>query len=55
MTGAEALKALKAYRQVLSSQQLRVLKGQILAGDISGAMKGLRKLIGPDPRKGERK
>ena len=47
MTVAEALKTLKAYRQTLNAQQLRTLKGQILAGDITGAMKGLRKLTVP--------
>lgn len=55
MSTKEALQALKAYRLVLSSQQLRVLKGQILAGDIAGAMKGLRRLTCPGIVKGGQK
>ena len=52
MNTKEALRMLKAYRPVLSTQQLRVLKGQILAGDIAGAMKGLRRLTCPGVAKG---
>lgn len=36
---------LKAARSQLSKQQYRTLKGQILAGDSEGAMKGLKKLL----------
>lgn len=36
---------LKACRDRLTKQQYNTLKGQILAGDGAGAMKGLRKLI----------
>lgn len=36
---------LKACRDRLSKQQYKTLKGQILAGDSDGAMKGLRKLL----------
>lgn len=36
---------LKACRDRLTKQQYRTLKGQILAGDSDGAMKGLRKLL----------
>lgn len=39
-----ALKAIKAQRSRLSSQQMKTLKGQVLAGDVSGAMKGLKAL-----------
>ena len=39
-----ALKAIKAQRSHLSSQQMKTLKGQVLAGDVSGAMKGLKAL-----------
>ena len=42
---AEALLKLKAYRTFLTPQQYGVLRGQVLAGDADGAMKGLRKLI----------
>lgn len=36
---------LKACRDRLSKQQYKTLKGQILAGDGDGAMRGLRKLL----------
>lgn len=36
---------LKACRDRLTKQQYRTLKGQILAGDSDGAMKGLRKVL----------
>lgn len=36
---------LKKYREVLTTQQLRTLKGQILKGDIEGAEKGLNKML----------
>ena len=40
-----ALLWLKAYRHQLTAQQYKTLRGQVLAGDAEGAMKGLRKLI----------
>lgn len=36
---------LRKYRGVLTKQQLKTLKGQILAGDAEGAEKGLKKLL----------
>lgn len=36
---------LKACRDRLTKQQYRTLKGQILAGDSDGAMRGLRKVL----------
>lgn len=36
---------LKACRDRLTKQQYKTLKGQILAGDGDGAMRGLRKLL----------
>lgn len=36
---------LKACRDRLTTQQYKTLKGQILAGDPDGAMKGLRRLL----------
>lgn len=41
---AEVLLKLKAYRTMLTEQQYKVLRGQVLAGDADGAMKGLKKL-----------
>lgn len=40
-----ALIRLKAIRHRLTAQQYKTLRGQILAGDADGAMKGLRKLL----------
>lgn len=51
-TISEAMKQLKAHRKQLTRQQVRTLKGQILAGDIAGAMKGLDRII--NKRKGEK-
>ena len=36
---------LKSYRKTLTAQQYKTLKGQVLAGDVDGARKGLRKLL----------
>ena len=40
-----AVMNLKACRDRLTKQQYKTLKGQILAGDSDGAMKGLRRLL----------
>ena len=40
-----AMMFLKSYRSQLSPQQYKTLRGQVLAGDPQGAMKGLRKLL----------
>lgn len=39
------LKILGRYRNALTRQQLKTLRGQALGGDPQGAMKGLRKLL----------
>ena len=36
---------LKTYRKSLTGQQYRTLRGQVLAGDANGAMRGLKKII----------
>lgn len=36
---------LKKYRGILTTQQLRTLKGQILKGDVEGAQNGLNKML----------
>lgn len=41
----KALIQVKACKERLSPQAYRTLRGQILAGDGDGAMKGLRKLL----------
>lgn len=40
-----ALKILRNSKYDLSRHQYKTLRGQILAGDPDGAMKGLRKLL----------
>ena len=40
-----AAMTLKASRSKLTKQQYRTLKGQILAGEPEGAMKGLKRLL----------
>lgn len=39
------MKDLKKYKEYLTRQQYRTLKGQIIAGDKEAAMKGLKKLL----------
>lgn len=41
-----ALKEIRKNKHLLTTQQMRTLKGQVISGDIAGAMKGLNKLIG---------
>ena len=42
---ASALVHLRGARPHLTPQQYRTLRGQVLAGDAEGAMKGLRKIL----------
>jgi hypothetical protein len=42
---SKALIRLKAYRDRLTPQQYRTLKGQVLAGDADGALRGLQKIL----------
>ena len=39
------IRLLGKYRKTLPKQQLRVLRGQALAGDVAGAKKGLEKVL----------
>ena len=41
-----ALLLLKAHRKFLTVQQYRTLRGQVLAGDDKGAVKGLSNIMG---------
>lgn len=41
----QVLFALKAHRAKLTPQQYRTLRGQVLAGDDAGALKGLQKIL----------
>lgn len=40
-----AMMFLKACQRKLSRQQYKTLRGQVLAGDSQGAMKGLKRLL----------
>ena len=40
-----ALTLLRSKRHRLSRQQFKTLRGQVLAGDPEGAMRGLRKIL----------
>ena len=40
-----AMMALKQGRKYMTRQQIRTVKGQILSGNIIGAMKGLDKIL----------
>ena len=40
-----ALIALKVHRHELTWQQYKTFRGQVLAGDLDGAMKGLKRLL----------
>lgn len=46
----EFLRNLRRCRDRLTTQQLRTLRGQALAGDVSGAERGLDRLIKEAPR-----
>lgn len=40
-----ALRRIRRYKPLLTAQQKRTLKGQVLSGNVEGAMRGLDKLI----------
>lgn len=42
---AMALIQIKAFRDRLTVQQYKTLRGQVLAGDGDGALKGLRRVL----------
>ena len=44
-TNTTALILLKNHRKQLTAQEYRTLCGQVLAGDVDGAMRGLKKLL----------
>lgn len=46
MGKCEAIKHLKSKREHLTPQQYKTIKGQILSGNIEGAMKGLNRVVG---------
>lgn len=42
---------LKQYKHRLTPQQYKTIRGQILAGDIDGALRGLQKLSNTEKRR----
>ncbi|MEG2198104.1 MAG: hypothetical protein RRY26_11725 [Cellulosilyticaceae bacterium] len=46
MNKQQALLLLKKNKDKLNRQQLRTIKGQIISGNITGAMKGLERVLG---------
>lgn len=40
------LRIIERYRSLLTRQQFKTLRGQVLAGDADGAMRGLEKIFG---------
>lgn len=46
MSKTQAMKHLKSKREQLTPQQYRTIKGQILSGNIPGALKGLNRVLG---------
>ena len=45
MTNSEALLILRNNKHRLTTQQYKTLRGQILAGDADGAMRGLKNVL----------
>lgn len=39
------IESLKSYRDVLTKQQMKTLRGQAIHGDLDGAKRGLKKLV----------
>lgn len=45
MNAAAALKEIRRNKRWMTTQQMRTIKGQVLSGDIEGAMRGMNKLV----------
>lgn len=45
------IKILKAHKEILTFQQFKTLRGQAIAGDCEGALKGLHKILTRRERK----
>ena len=51
MTGAmEILRLMERNRNRLTGQQMRTMKGQALSGDVTGARKGLERILRGEER-----
>lgn len=46
MSKAEAFSLVRDFRERLTKQQIKTINGQIKSGDVAGALKGLKKLVG---------
>jgi len=45
MSKKSFIELLKEFNGILTKQQIKTLRGQALAGDILGAMKGLERMV----------
>jgi len=45
MSTKQFIDLLKEFRGVLNKQQIKTLRGQALSGDLSGALKGLERIV----------
>lgn len=45
MSADEFVRGLAAYRKRISKPLLKTLRGQALAGDVDGAMRGLKRIL----------
>nr|WP_307989844.1 hypothetical protein [uncultured Niameybacter sp.] len=45
MSKDKALRLLKTQAPYLTKQQYKTIKGQIICGDVPGALKGLKKVL----------
>lgn len=52
MTTHDAYRLLASVRRKLTVQQYRTIRGQIRAGDVDGAVRGIKNLTGKNGRKG---
>jgi hypothetical protein len=51
----QTIKQLKAHRGELTRQQIQTLKGQALAGNAAGALRGLQKILEGGGKSGTKK
>lgn len=46
MTMHDAYRLLSAVRRKLTAQQYRTIRGQLRAGDVDGAVRGIKRMMG---------
>ena len=49
MSKEQFIRHLKAYRHLIPKQTLKTLRGQALAGDVDGAIRGLARMLKDKP------